>query len=281
MPRWARASKLVRTTPDSLGTTYEFQLKHAPFPFKGAPYKDNTVLVFVPTGFKAAATVDVVWFFHGNDNTALSAYGRHKPHHHLARSKKNAILVAPQAAVMAHDSRAGKLETSNGFSRLSLEIFEELASLKVVPEGARSGTVVLSGHSGGFQPAAKSADIGGVEVHEMYFFDAMYGFSRRVANWIAGDPNRRFVSWYAGRLPTKWTTDLQRRLKRKRIDYRDLRRDAELTDDILSGHRLVFIRTQTPHSKVTQNLERCLRSSRLTDRVPLETANDSLNAPSR
>jgi len=266
-PAAAGAATLVETRDDALGRTWVLAADHAPFPFEGMPWTDNTVLVFVPRGFVAPGgangQVDMLWFFHGNDNTVHSAWKRHGPHRQLVESGRNAILVAPQLAVKAHDSRAGKLETTGGFGRLTAEVLAFLAARKVLPNGTRSGRVVLSGHSGGFQPAAKSADLGGVDVHEIILLDAMYGFSRRFGQWIAGGKSRRFVSWYAGRLPTKWTRKLLTRLDRARISYRHLKRDSDLTDEVLRTERLVFVRTQTGHSAVTRYLQRALSTSGL------------------
>ena len=264
--RGAAAFDLVHREVGELGTTFRLRLKSAPFPSPPLPWKDPTALVFVPKGFRPSKTVDLAFFFHGNRNTVDSAWRKHTPHIHLARSGKNALMVAPQFAVKASDSRAGKLEVPGGFARLCAELLAGLADSKVVPPGAVVGRTVIGAHSGGFQPAAKCADLGGVEVHEMYFFDAMYGFSRRISEWLARDRKHRFASWYAGNLPTKWTRELMVALDRRRIPYLSRARDGDLTPEDLTARRIVFVQTQLPHGQVPGYFTRCLATSGLTDR---------------
>lgn len=265
LPRFARGGekKVLDRQASALGVLYRMRLTHAPFPSPPLPWTDRTVLVFVPRGFVASKRVDLAFFLHGNRNTVDSAWRKHQPHAQLVASRKNALMIAPQLAVKASDSRAGKLEKPGGCHRLCAEVLTELEALKVVPAGATSGRLVLGAHSGGFQPAAKCADLGGLDVHEMYFFDAMYGFSRRIGQWLAGGKERRFVSWYAGRLPTRWTHRLMTRLDRGRLSYLHRKTDRETSDADLRDHRIVFVKTQTPHGQVTRNLRRCLETSGL------------------
>src|SRR5690242_11889174 len=79
-------------------------------------YSDNRVLVALPKGFDAAAKPAVVVYFHGN-NASLGSdvVGRQAVVDQLEASGLNAALVAPQFAVDALDSSAGRFWERGAF----------------------------------------------------------------------------------------------------------------------------------------------------------------------
>src|SRR5579864_1071388 len=103
----ARLTSLAR---DARGTTLWLALEHAPFPAPGAPYRDDTVIVFVPAHYRFhdEEGVAALVHFHGHNTTAERAIIAHELLEQLADSKQNAILVVPQLAAMAPDSSCGK-----------------------------------------------------------------------------------------------------------------------------------------------------------------------------
>src|SRR5262249_7822396 len=65
-------SKVRSVSSAPMGVTLELALDHAPFPCKGTPYTDPTVIVFVPSHYRAPSgkRLDAVVHFHGHNSTA-------------------------------------------------------------------------------------------------------------------------------------------------------------------------------------------------------------------
>lgn len=198
------------------GQTFALKLDSAPFPAPGKKYKDNRVYVYVPAGFRPTdGKVAMIVHFHGHQTRAAPAMAEHELIEQLDESARNAILVVPQLADRARDSFAGKLERPGGLARLLREV---LNHPDVGLSRAAVGTVVVSAHSGGFQAAARALDRGGVSVHQVLLLDALYGFSRTFATWLANDPGRTLTSWSTGqKIVEKWTGKLQKALTAKRV----------------------------------------------------------------
>lgn len=198
------------------GQTFELRLRSAPFPVAGKKYKDNRVYVVVPAGFRPTdGKVAMIVHFHGHQTRANAAMVEHELREQLDESGRNAILVVPQLADNARDSFAGKLEKRGGLARMLREVLDhpELGLSR-----ATIGTLVVSAHSGGFQAAARALDRGGVSVHQVLLLDALYGFSRTFASWLAGDPGRTLTSWSTGqKIVEKWTGKLQKALVARRM----------------------------------------------------------------
>jgi len=81
-------------------------------------YNDSRVLVHVPEHFDAKKPGVIVVFFHGNGATLeRDVRDRQMVPQQISDSGVNAVLLAPQLAVDAADSSAGKFWTPNGFKR--------------------------------------------------------------------------------------------------------------------------------------------------------------------
>src|SRR5690606_34691558 len=81
-------------------------------------YSDNRVLLHVPRGFDTHRPGVIVMFFHGHGATLeRDVLARQRVPEQITESGLNAVLVAPQFAVDARDSSAGKLWTAQGFRR--------------------------------------------------------------------------------------------------------------------------------------------------------------------
>jgi hypothetical protein len=258
----AHADELVRRSEDALGVTLLYRLADAPFPNGRSRYKDDTVLVFVPKGFKAPAggRLDVAVFFHGHFDTAENATTQKALREQLVKSRRNAVLVVPQLATNAHDSSAGKLEKPGGLARLLASVRKRLSvdvpTLGLRPPAGQAasdavGTVVVAGHSGGFQGAAFAVSAGGVPIRAVALFDAMYGFSARFARWLADAPKeRRLVHVFrpgpGNAMVVRWTGKLRSALAYHKLAITDRSGGRYAPFDTPA----LFLETTTPHSDV-------------------------------
>ena len=73
--RAAPRSRVVDVERGKYGTTITMELVHAPYPFKGKPYKDATTIAYVPHHYRLPASrkIDCVVHFHGHGTNARRA----------------------------------------------------------------------------------------------------------------------------------------------------------------------------------------------------------------
>jgi hypothetical protein len=284
-PRLARgqsSSRLRSLARDSRGTTLSLALDHAPFPAPGSAYRDDTVVVFVPSHYRYHSDegVSALVHFHGHSTTAERAVEAHELREQLADSRQNAVLVAPQLAVLAPDSACGKLESPGALARMLREAVVTAAREASVtmgetafPADAPLGTVCVSAHSGGYHAAACSVRGAGLEVRETYLFDALYADLETFRDWVIerrGEPLHRrhkLVSYFV----PGTSTDPNNRLLRAQLDRAGVLteeedREGELSRKELSHAEAVFVRTDLWHSQVTWEtnaLRDCLYASAL------------------
>jgi hypothetical protein len=165
-------------------------------------YNDNRVLVHVPESFDVRKPGVIVVFFHGNGATLeRDVRDRQLVPQQISESGVNAVLLAPQLAVNAADSSAGKFWQPGGFKRFMAESADQLARLYGDPNSAKAFAnmpIIIVGYSGGFLPAAWSLDVGGVSnrVRGVFLLDAVYGQLDKFASWIENNRSGFFVSSY-------------------------------------------------------------------------------------
>jgi hypothetical protein len=281
-------TKLRSIARDSRGTTFWLSLEHAPFPAPGAGYRDDTVIVFVPSHYRYDYDDDddqnegvaALVHFHGHNTTAERAMTAHELREQLADSRQNAILIVPQLAVMAADSSCGKLETPGGLARLVAEAIvttahEGRSTLGDArfPIHAPRGTVCVSAHSGGYHAAACCLRDGGVDLRETYLFDALYSEVETFRDWVmsrkgaSSHRRHKLVSFFI----EGTSTDANSSALRAQFDRAGVLTASELQEGELSRHELshaaaVFLRTSLYHSNVTWEtnaLRDCLYASTL------------------
>jgi hypothetical protein len=165
-------------------------------------YNDSRVLVHIPENFDAQKPGVIVVFFHGNGATLeRDVRDRQLVPQQISDSGVNAVLLAPQMAVDAADSSAGKFWQPGGFKRFMDESVGNLARLYGDPVSAKAFAkmpIVIVGYSGGFLPTAWSLEVGGIgdRVRGVILLDAIYGELDKFANWIETHRNGFFVSSY-------------------------------------------------------------------------------------
>jgi hypothetical protein len=277
LTRSAHATSKVRTlTEDARGVTLTLDLENAAFPAPGAPYQDRTVLAFVPRHYAPPrdAHVSMVVHFHGHNSTAERAMATHELREQLYDSKQNAILIVPQGPVLAPDSSCGKLETPGGLARLLHEVAGVIGAH--LGEAVGIGTVCLSAHSGGYHAAAMGVKHGGLDINEVYLFDALYAETPTFRDWVIegkGLPMRRrhkLVSYYGGASTEAESQLLLQELERAGVRCAFEKVEGTLSREELTQSEAVFIRTSLSHNGVTHELNAlrdCLYASGLRRRL--------------
>jgi hypothetical protein len=189
-------------------------------------YNDNRVLMHVPETFDVRKPGVIVVFFHGNGATLeRDVRDRQLVPQQISDSGVNAVLLAPQLAVDAADSSAGKFWQPGGLKRFVAESAEHLAELYGDPRSAKAFAnmpVIIVGYSGGFVPAAWSLDVGGLgnRVRGVFLLDAVYGELDKFASWIENNRTGFFVSAYT-RYTKRHDQELIQMLKEKSIAVSD------------------------------------------------------------
>jgi hypothetical protein len=205
-------------------------------------YNDNRVLMHVPENFDARKPGVIVVFFHGNGATLeRDVRDRQLVPQQISDSGVNAVLLAPQLAVDAADSSAGKFWQPGGLKRFVAESADHLARLYGDPSAAKAFVnmpIIIVGYSGGFVPAAWSLEVGGLgnRVRGVFLLDAVYGELDKFASWIANNRSGFFVSAYT-RYTKRHDRELMQMLKEKGV---------AITDDIdgpLQPGSVVFVET--------------------------------------
>src|SRR4029077_1171976 len=165
-------------------------------------YNDNRVLLHIPENFDVRNPGVIVVFFHGNGATLeRDVRDRQLVPQQITESGVNAVLLAPQLAVDAFDSSAGKVWQPGGLKRFMDESAAPLARLSGDPKSAQTFAnmpIVIVGYSGGFLPTAWSLEVGGVtnRVRGVVLLDAVYGELDKFASWIEKNRSGFFVSSY-------------------------------------------------------------------------------------
>ncbi|QWG16694.1 alpha/beta hydrolase [Bradyrhizobium sediminis] len=189
-------------------------------------YNDNRVLMHVPENFDVRKPGVIVVFFHGNGATLeRDVRDRQLVPQQISESGVNAVLLAPQLAVDAADSSAGKFWQPGGLKRFVNESADHLARLYGDPRAARAFAdmpVIIVGYSGGFMPAAWSLEVGGLgnRVRGVFLLDAVYGELDKFASWIVSNRSGFFVSAYT-RSTRRHEHELMAMLKEKGIAISD------------------------------------------------------------
>jgi hypothetical protein len=210
-------------------------------------YSDSRVLVHVPETFDIRKPGVIVVFFHGNGATLeRDVRDRQLVPQQISESGANAVLLAPQLAVDAADSSAGKFWQPGGLKRFINESADQLARLYGDPSAAKTFAnmpIVIVGYSGGFLPAAWSLEVGGVSdrVRGVLLLDAVYGELDKFASWIEAHRSGFFVSSYT-HYTARHDQDLMHMLRDKGIAI------SEDMDAPLNPGSVVFVET---HDGVT------------------------------
>ena len=167
--------------------------------WQGTTYSDNRVLLALPQGFDLARPAVLIVYFHGN-NAALQhdVIRRQQVPAQLSDSGLNGAVVAPQMAVNALNSSAGRFWTPRTFARFLREAAGHLGDFYPDAAAARATfnklPVVVAAYSGGYNPAAYALTIGGAgrRIIGLILLDAAYGQIHRFVDWVSRNRQRAF-----------------------------------------------------------------------------------------
>jgi hypothetical protein len=187
-------------------------------------YSDRQVLLHLPKGFDIRRPSLLIVFFHGHGaKLADDVYLRQQVPAQLSSSGVNAALVAPQLALNAADSSAGKFWEPGAFARFLGEAAQHLARLHGDPRSVRSFAsmpVVIVAYSGGYLATAWSVHHGGLgrRLQGVVLFDALYGELDTFADWVSRQKSAFFVSTYTRSTETR-NLHLQRVLAERQVPF--------------------------------------------------------------
>jgi hypothetical protein len=246
---------ISRSRPLKRETTALVKFEEAPFPYDGAApdasapfldvssgverghrtaigtvlwekdtFDDSRTLLHLPKGFDANRPGVIIVFFHGH-GTKLErdVLRRQQVPAQISASGANAALVAPQFAVDAVDSSAGKFWQPGGFGRFLDEAAVKLARLhgdSALAAKFAGMPIMLVVYSGGYSAAAWSITVGGAEnrIRGVIMLDALYGELDKFSNWISQSPSAFFVSAYTTSTRTQ-NNELEHILAERNIAY--------------------------------------------------------------
>ena len=141
-------------------------------------------------------------YLHGNEATLeRDVQDRQGVPRQLAKSGLNAVLVAPQFAVNARDSSAGRFWEPGVFNQFLHEADRRLAELYGTHAADfvfEHAPVIIVGYSGGYLPAAAALRYGraGGRIRGLVLLDALYGEGDTFQSYIEHRGPGFFVSVY-------------------------------------------------------------------------------------
>lgn len=246
--------KITGTGPARRSTTQLVEFENAPFPYHGVvpgkgkfldvgdgsrkgrlvsagrvlweseTYSDRRVLLHMPKGFDVNRPAVAVMFFHGHGaRLDRDVRDRQQVPAQISAAGINAVLIAPQFAVDAPDSSAGRFWEENACGRFYDEAAAQLARIYGAPDKAplfAKIPVIIVAYSGGYVPAAACLENGNLkaEIKGVMLMDGLYGELDTFAGWIAKSKSSFFVSAFTD-LTSGRNAELKRILSEKGVAY--------------------------------------------------------------
>jgi hypothetical protein len=187
-------------------------------------YSDRQVLLHLPKSFDIRRPSLLIVFFHGHGaKLADDVYLRQQVPAQITSSGVNAALVAPQLALNAADSSAGRFWEPGAFARFLGEAAQHLGRLHGDSRSIRSFAsmpVVIVAYSGGYLATAWSVYHGGLgkRLQGVVLFDALYGELDTFADWVTRQKSAFFVSTYTRSTEAR-NIQLQKALGERQIPF--------------------------------------------------------------
>jgi len=188
-------------------------------------YSDRRSLIHIPKGFDPRRPALIVVFFHGNEAKLIrDVRNRQEVPRQVGESGLNAVLIAPQFAVDALDSSAGRFWQTGAFTQYLGEAAGRLTRLygdDRVRGTFERAPVVIVAYSGGYHPAAFILKSGAVDsrVQGVMLLDSPFGDLEKFADWLARRTPAFFISAY-GKTAREDNETLQRLLTDRGVSFR-------------------------------------------------------------
>lgn len=215
-------------------------------------YSDSTVAMFVPKGFRETGAVDFVVHFHGWGNSVAGTLNQFAVIEQFVASGKNAVLLVPEGPHNSSDSFGGKLEDADGFKRFMDEVMATLrARGGLANKDSAVGSILLSGHSGGYHVMSAIVERGGLtaQVKEAWLFDALYDGITNFVTWQK-ENNGRLLNIYTDNGGTKGNSEQAMALLHSRGVKFLATEDSAIKPEELQTNRIVFLHTDLTHNEV-------------------------------
>ncbi len=172
--------------------------ENTPFPdssLSGPAFNDNSVFIFIPAGFIPDLKIHLIVDHHGHGaiidpgNPEKISYPEiHRQAYQLYESRKNAVLIIPQAARNQPSSSAGRFSRPTMFVRFIDEICNFLKTESIVPGDAELGQIHLNSFSGGYLITAMDLHVNPPEftrhIRSVHLWDSFYGAEHIYYDWI-------------------------------------------------------------------------------------------------
>lgn len=191
-------------------------------------YGDNRVLLGIPRGFDAEKHMAVVVFLHGNGAILeRDVLKRQAVMDQLEASKLNAVLVAPQFAVDAQDSSAGRFWLKGAFVNFMGEAGAKLTKLAggdgKLHRAIDTAPIILVAYSGGYDPAAFILANGDehARLKGVVLLDALFGEEDKFTAWIARHHKAAFFVSAYSRSSADGNAEVEQWLQRQKIAVLD------------------------------------------------------------
>jgi len=169
----------------------------------------------------------------------------------LVASGRNAVLLVPEGPQNAPDSSGGKLEDADGFKRFMAEAVGILKQRGIMKQDSVGGTIILSGHSGGYRVISAIVERGGLnpQVKEVWLFDALYGQMEKFLAW-SEKAEGRLVNIYTDGGGTKTRTEEMMATLKQRGTNILATTDQQVAAQELKTNKFVFLHTDMGHNEV-------------------------------
>lgn len=217
-------------------------------------YSDSSVLIAVPKNLSPGNAIDIVFWFHGWRNNIDSADKFFHLTEQFIASKRNAVLVLAETAKNSPDSYGGKLEQAGMFKLLVNDVTAELKKQNYISPQTKTGNITLAGHSGAYRVIAYILQNGGLPVHQVFLFDALYSQVDKFTNWIKEDSSHRFIHWYTnqGGGTDEVSEEMMKLLKEQNISFKNFE-ETTVTKSDIQKNRIVFIHSLREHNEIIYN----------------------------
>ncbi len=222
-------------------------------------YSDSSVAIFIPKGFTPGPATNIVVYFHGWYNNIDSACAQFTLIEQFTEAKKNAVFVFPEGPKNSPDSFGGRMEEKDGLKNLVADVLKFLKQQKKI-KTEKVGKIILAGHSGAYEVIAYCLMRGGLtkNISDVILFDALYGDTEKYSYWI-DHYSGRYINIYTNNGGTKYETEnLMADLDGWGIPYFKTE-EADLTNEALKKHRLIFIHTDLEHNGVIAERQQFLK----------------------
>jgi hypothetical protein len=217
-------------------------------------YSDSSVLLIIPKQLENSKTVDLVFWFHGWRNNIDTAAEYYKLTRQFIASRRDAVLVLAETAKNSPDSYGGKLEQPGMFRLLTEDVLHELKKGGYISDRAKTGNIVLAGHSGAFRVIAYILQNGQMPVLEVFLFDALYAEVDKYQNWLNQDWAHHFIHWYTNH--GGGTDEVSNFMMMQLKNYSDhfmLTEEVGLKPKTIKDNYILFVHSLREHNDIINN----------------------------